>query len=59
MRLGETFDEDIAELGEPFADRLHKRGDEYGGIVVEDVDTVPDGSPAQLPSGFGQTAVLP
>ncbi len=51
--FGEALDQDAAEGGHAFADGLHQRGDEDGGVVVEDVESVPDGAPAEPARGFG------
>ena len=51
--FGEALDEDAAEDRYTFTHGLHQRGDEDGGIVVEDIESVPDGAPAEPARGFG------
>ena len=48
--VGEALDEDAAKDRHTLAHGLHQRGDEDGGIVVEDIESVPDGAPAE-PAG--------
>ncbi len=51
--FGEAFEQDGAESGDRLADGLHERGDEHGRVVVEDVEPVPRGAPAEPARGFG------
>ena len=51
--FGEALDQDAAEGRHALADGLHQRGDEHGGVVVEDIESVPDGTPAEPARGFG------
>ena len=53
MGFGEALDEDASEVGHAFAQRLHQGGDQDGGVVIEDVESVPDRAPTEPARGFG------